>query len=391
MRFAARTGWNLESNRFSCALEQERSRGKQLLDLTVSNPTACGLRYDESQILAAINQPAALIYEPAAQGLQIAREAVSAYYATEHIGSIVPPQNIFLTTGTSEAYSYAFRLLCDPGDEVLVPRPSYPLFDFLASIHDVHLVPYHLLYDHGWQIDFHSLRSAITPKTRAVMVVHPNNPTGSYLKAREADELNRICSKSDLAIIVDEVFLDYPFTDVAAKSFSDNSSSLTFTLSGLSKISGLPQMKVAWMVVSGPDQIRRNAIEKLDVIADTYLSMNAPLQWATPALLDTRHGFQQQLKERLKRNLRELDDRLLSQNACQRLELDAGWYATLRVPVTRTDEDLAILLMQQQSVIVHPGHFFDFESDGQLILSLMTPEKEFREGLARVLYSIAKQ
>ncbi len=381
--FASRTGWNLSVNRFTVALENHRKSGKPLLDLTASNPTECGFEYPAEEILAALARPPAMEYHPIAQGLMSARRAVEKYYREKSIA--VSEDNIFLTTSTSEAYSYIFRLLCDPGDEILAPRPSYPLFEFLADIQDVKLAPYSLVYDHGWQMDMSSVRAAVTPRTRAIIVVNPNNPTGSYVQPCELDELNGLCADHDLALISDEVFHDFPLREVEHADFAANQAALTFTLSGLSKIAGLPQMKVAWAVVGGPDKLRQTAVERLDVIADTYLSMNTPMQHAMPALMESRHGFQKQLKERLVGNLAALDGLLAAQRACQRLEVEAGWYAVLRVPVTRTDEEMAVALLKELDVLVHPGHFFDFEQDGYLVLSLMTPEPAFVEGAKRVV------
>jgi alanine-synthesizing transaminase len=266
-------------------------------------------------------------------------------------------------------------------------------------------VPYPLLYDHGWQIDFPSLEKAITPRTRGIVLVHPNNPTGSFVRTAEADQVNALCRDRGLALIVDEVFLDYalsedPVGTVALgrpvepsstaspppyASFAGNQEVLTFTLSGLSKISALPQMKVSWVVTSGPEAEVEAAMGRLEVIADTYLSMNAPIQWAMPVLMDERKNIQQQLLERVKRNLAELDCQLAEQKSCQRLSVAGGWYAVLRVPVTRSDEELAIELVREKSVMVHPGHFYDFPSDGYLVLSLITNQQEFREGIGRVL------
>jgi len=290
-----------------------------------------------------------------------------------------------LTTSTSEGYSYVFRLLCNPGDEVLVPKPSYPLFEFLADLEDVNLIPYILVYDHGWQVDFHSLHQAVNARTRAVVVVHPNNPTGSYVSAHERELLNSFCQEHGLALIADEVFLDYPHDGVRRTSFAMNQDALMFTLSGLSKISGLPQMKLAWVVTSGPENAVAAAMERLEVIADTYLSMNAPIQLATPVLLEQRKNIQPFLLDRVRANLAELDRQLAKPKASQRLVLEGGWYAVLRVPVTQSDEDLAIDALRQASVLVHPGHFYDFPSDGYLIVSLLTPPAEFREGIERLL------
>jgi aspartate/methionine/tyrosine aminotransferase len=321
-------------------------------------------------------------------------------------------------------------LLCNAGDELLVPKPSYPLFEFLADLQDVRLVPYPLIYDHGWQMDFHSLEQAVTARTRGVVVVHPNNPTGSYVKAGEVELLNAFCRKHGLAVIVDEVFLDYGLgtdhvgTDALVRpversagraaadsgslhapvdwdspihrlgrddrfeqhaSFAGNGDVLTFTLSGLSKISALPQMKVAWVVTSGPRAEVDAAMARLEVIADTYLSMNAPTQWAMPVLLQQRENIQPQLMERVRANLAELDRQLVEQKACERLSVEGGWYAVLRVPVTRSDEELAIELVREKSVLMHPGHFYDFPSDGYLVLSLISPRDEFEQGVCGVL------
>jgi alanine-synthesizing transaminase len=394
--FSERTNWRLTQNRLTQAVEEARARGVRLIDLTASNPTRVGLRYDSAAILRALGSPQAMDYDPQAKGLLSAREAVAAYYRelsgpdTDSEISCVNPERIVLTASTSEGYSYVFRLLCNAGDELLVPKPSYPLFEFLADLQDVMLVPYPLIYDHGWQMDFHSMVKAVTARTRGVVIVHPNNPTGSYVHAEERGPLNAFCREHGLALIVDEVFLDYGLEAsgvrvVPNSSFASNQEVLTFTLSGLSKISALPQIKVAWVVTTGSDDIANAAMARLEVIADTYLSMNAPIQWAIPALLEQRCGIQQQLMSRVRGNLEELDRQLAGQASCQRLVVEGGWYAVLRVPVTRSDEELAIELVCEHSVLVHPGHFYDFPSDGYLVLSLISPEQEFAAGAGRVL------
>jgi aspartate/methionine/tyrosine aminotransferase len=380
--FARRTEWNLKTNRYTEALNAFRKTGGRLLDLTASNPTEVGLRYETKKLLQSLSNAKALEYEPTAKGLLSARQAVAAYYAEK--GIELSPGNLFLTVSTSEAYSFCFRLLCDPGDELLVPQPSYPLFEFLADLQDVKLKPYELIYDHGWQVDFHSLECAITDRTRAALVVHPNNPTGSFVKDEERKLLSRICSEHDLAIVADEVFLDYNLVRKPPVSFAGNRRALTFTLSGLSKIGGLPQMKAAWIAVSGPSDLAADALARLDVIADTYLSMNAPVQWALPQMLESRHRIQQQLNDRISRNLANLDTRLRTQTLCSRLAVEGGWYVVLRVPATRPDEDLAIELLERQGVLVQPGHFYDFASDGYLVLSLITPAEAFSEGVRRL-------
>jgi len=383
LMFAKRTNWNLAPNRLSAALDAHRAAGKRLIDLTISNPTECGFQYDEETILNALRNPAVLKYETNPRGLPAARDAVREYYA-EH-GAIISTEDIFLTTSTSEAYSFVFRTLCDPGDELLIPEPSYPLFEFLSDIQDVRLVRYPLIYDYGWQIDFQSLENAITPRTRGAIVVHPNNPTGHFCKLEEMQRLNEICEAREIAIIADEVFLDYSLNEPRPSSFAANGSALRFTLSGISKICGLPQMKAAWLVVGGDGASKLEALARLEIIADTYLSMNAPIQLALPQLLGQRHSFQKQLLARVRGNLAELDRQLAGQRTCTRLELEGGWNAVIRVPVTRSDEDLALELLATKGVYVHPGHFYDFSSGGHLVVSLVTPAPVFSAGIAGIV------
>jgi alanine-synthesizing transaminase len=423
--FSERTNWSLERNRFTEAVDEARALGARILDLTASNPTRVGLQYEEDAILSALRSEKVLDYDPQAKGLLSSREAVARYYldiwtrGQRDVSSSVSaktaradsdgidPERIVLTTSTSEGYAYVFRLLCNAGDEVLVPKPSYPLFEFLADLQDVKLVPYPLIYDHGWQMDFPSIEKAVTRRTRAIVLVHPNNPTGSYVHAEELGPLNSFCRAHRLALIVDEVFLDYVLDVPDGKplevsssarpdirglsprgqhfSFAANHDVLTFTLSGVSKISALPQMKVAWIVTTGPEPEVEAAMGRLEMIADTYLSMNAPVQWAIPRLLEQRKSIQKQLLKRVQANLDELDRQLAGHQACRRLRIEGGWYAVLRVPATRSDEELAIELVREKSVLVHPGHFYDFPSEGFLVLSLIPKESEFRQGVERLL------
>ena len=400
--FSCRTDWKLTPNRFALAQQEARRTGGRIFDLTISNPTRAGIEYDEPAILNALRNPRSLDYDPQSKGLCIAREAVAEYYSygdgprLHHALRFsnggrnldeerIDPESLLLTTSTSEAYSHVFRLLANPGDEVLAPKPSYPLFDFLADLQDVKLVPYPLIYDHGWQIDWPSLEQAVSSRTRAIILVHPNNPTGSYVSPAERARLNELCSERELALIVDEVFLDYAHDGKLRPSFATNRGALTFTLSGLSKISALPQMKLAWIAVSGPESHAHVAIERLDVIADTYLSLNTPVQLAAGVMLEQRKTIHPQLMEKLRMNLAELDGQLSRQLSCARLEVEGGWYAVVHVPATRSDEDLAIALLRQCSVLVHPGHFYDFPRDGYLVLSLITPPADFREGISRLL------
>ena len=386
--FASRTNWRLEPNRFATALEEHRRRGKPLLDLTNSNPTTCGFRYPEEQLFAALNNRRMLRYEPESQGLPQAREAIADYYRGRpgFLGreTCVNPERIVITSGTSEAYNYVFRLLCEVGDEVLVPAPSYPLFEYLADLADIRPVPYPLVYHQGWQVDFPGLSAALTERSRAVMVVHPNNPTGSFIKREEALELAEICARRDLAIIADEVFLDYAEGTELRCSFAFDSPALTFTLSGLSKISLLPQMKLGWLIVSGPEALARRAMQRLELIGDTYLSPSTPGQLALAEMLAMRGNLQMQMRERLCSNVGFLDKLLREAGSVDRLRREGGWYAVLRVPATRSDEDLAIALLETRDLLVHPGHFFDFPRDGFLVVSLIVHEAEFQEGAQRL-------
>ncbi|HEY2361841.1 MAG TPA: pyridoxal phosphate-dependent aminotransferase [Candidatus Angelobacter sp.] len=383
--FASRTNWNLKPNLLAEALEQHKASGLRLLDLSASNPTECGFKYDAPAIMRALCAPASLQYRPDPKGMKSARQAVSDYYA-EH-GAAVAIDDLVLTASTSEAYSFIFRLLCNSDDELLIPTPGYPLFDFLADVNDVKLTRYPFFYDHGWHIDMHALKQGITPRTRGIIVVHPNNPTGHFTKAKEIAQLNQICSANQTAIIADEVFLDFSLGS-EQKSFVANSGVLTFTMSGISKISGLPQMKFAWLAVSGPHDVKREALARLEMIADTYLSLNAPIQLAAPVLLQQRKQFQQQLMTRVRANLAELDSQLSEKKHVSRLAVEGGWYAVLRIPATRPDEDLAIELLQTHDVYLHPGHYYDFPGNGYLVVSLITPQDDFNEGLRRLLSAI---
>jgi aspartate/methionine/tyrosine aminotransferase len=385
----------VEETRLACALRERRAAGLRVLDLTASNPTQCGFAYDEAGILAALGDREALVYDPEPRGMPRAREAVCRYYAGR--GAQTGAERVFLTTSTSEAYSWLLRLLCDAGDEVLIAQPSYPLFDFLAQIEDVRLVAYPLVYDHGWQIDFAELRARVTARTKAIAVVHPNNPTGHFTKETERRELERICEEHGLALIVDEVFLDYGFAGHEARSFAAGEHTcLTFVLSGISKIAALPQMKAAWICAFGPERELKEALGRLEVVADTFLSMNAPVQCALPAWLAGSEGMRhptaptagavgtpvrEQIRARTRGNLAVLDQILLQNRAVTRLEVEAGWYAVLRVPALGSDEDLAVRLVEERGVSVHPGYFFGFAGEGWLVVSLLTPEDEFRRGV----------
>ena len=380
MRFSERTNWNTEESGLARAHRLRAEAGEPIADLTASNPTRCGFAYDP-QLLAALTDPEALDYDPQPRGLLRARQAVCDYYASHCV--LLKPEQITLTTSTSEAYSFLFRLLCDAGSEILVPQPGYPLFDFLAVLDDVRIKPVPFVYDHGWQIDPESFRRAITPLTRAIVLVHPNNPTGHFTKPWEAKELAQICREFDLALIVDEVFLDYEFPG----SFSGKPVSFAagiegvpvFVVSGLSKIAGLPQMKAAWIVAAGPEALA--AQERLEVIADTFLSMNAPVQCALTAWLEGREAIQQQIRGRTAANLAELDRQLSRLPEVSRLEVEGGWYAILRIPALQPDERTVLALLER-GVWVHPGYFFGMPPSGWLVVSLLGPVAEFNRGVS---------
>jgi len=386
--FAERTNWDTRPNRLSALLEERRRRGLPILDLTASNPTQCSFDFDQGAVLAAFADPAALRYEPDPRGLASARRAVADYYAGQ--GVSVNPDHVLLTTGTSEGYSFLFRLLAGPGDEVLSALPSYPLFDLLADVNDVKLRPYSLHYGDGWRIDLEHLAGAITPRTRAIIVVTPNNPTGSVLQRGELEALVTLARDHNLAIIADEVFSDYLWQPGAhaTGSVAAVDGCLTFTLNGLSKIAALPQMKLAWIVANGPGDLRAEALARLEVIADTYLSVSTPVQLAAPKLLAKRDAVQRQILRRIQTNLNQLDTRLARGTPCSPLRAEGGWYAVLRVPNTRSDEDWALALLER-GVYLHPGHFFGFAADGYLVLSLITPEPQFTEGVERIVETVS--
>jgi len=392
--FAKRTNWKLAENAYTRAVRGRQQSGERILDLTASNPTTCGFRYDEAAILSALRSPASLRYDPDPKGLISARSAVSAYYREMNPSVDVDPEKLVLTTGTSEAYSFLFRLLCETGDEIVVAQPSYPLFEFLATIQDVNLRPFRLLYDHGWQIDFHALEQAITPRAKAILLVHPNNPTGHFIRRDEAEKLRSICAQHSLALVEDEVFLDYRLPCAASATalqgtFAGSARALTFVLSGLSKIAALPQMKIGWIAASGPEALVHDALARLEIISDTYLSLSTPLQNALPALLAERQKMQSQLSGRIEANLAALDASLTRQKLVSRLEMEGGWYAVLRIPATQSDEEFAIGLLEKLGVLVQPGHFYEFPGDGYLVVSLLTPTEDFKEGIRGLLACVA--
>jgi alanine-synthesizing transaminase len=371
--FSSRLNWGFRPNALSALLAEKRRTG--VLDLTESNPTQAGLVYPSGEILAALTDERALRYDPAPRGLGSARDAVAQYYRER--GADVPPERILLTASTSEAYAYLFKLLADPGDEILAPRPSYPLFEFLAGLESVKIRQYPLRYDGCWHVDFDALETLITDRTRGIVVVNPNNPTGSFLKQAEWERLQGL----GLAILSDEVFCDYGFGEDAERviTLAGSENALVFAMSGLSKIAGLPQMKLGWIAASGPGCDA--ALDALELIADTYLSVATPVQVALPRLLSGNVG--NQIRARTAANLQFLKQ-TMDGSAASVLRVEGGWYAVLQVPRTRSEEEWALMLLRENHVLVQPGFFFDFESEAFLVVSLLCEPATFAEGARRL-------
>jgi alanine-synthesizing transaminase len=377
--FSARTLHDSEPNALTRALRARRAAGLPVCDLTQSNPTVTGLPYDEARLLRALSDPRALIYEPESFGLPRARQAVQAL--TRAAGFDLPAEQILLTSSTSEAYGFLFKLLCDPGDEVLIPRPSYPLFEHLAALEHVSAVNYTLAYDGAWHIDFESLRCALGPRSRAIVVVNPNNPTGSFLKQ---DELEVLCSFG-LPIISDEVFSSFALgpDPRRAESVLAVQGVLCFALGGLSKLAALPQMKLAWTCIAGPSRELAQALPRLELIADTFLSPNTPVQQALPEILAARTPVERALLARIADNLAVLT-RTLRGSTATPLYLEGGWYVTVRLPALRSEAEWVLGLLEQDGVLAQPGWFYDFLDGAHLVLSLITEEAEFALGVARI-------
>jgi alanine-synthesizing transaminase len=368
--FSRRTGWDTEESGLARAIRKARARGQRLCDLTVSNPTVCGFEYDKEAILGALGDAGSLVYDADPRGMLSARQAVCGYYAGHR--AAIGPEQVVLTTSTSEAYGYLFRLLCDAGDEVLVAEPGYPLFDYLADLEDVRLRSYPLFCDFGWWIDFGELERRIGPRTKAIVVVHPANPTGHWTSRGERDRLEAICARHGLALIVDEVFLDYGVDGAGSGgSFAEGETAcLTFVLSGLSKVAGLPQMKVGWAVARGPGA--DEALGRLEVIADTFLSMGAPAQRALPVWLDGRNGIQEQIRGRVSENLETLRE-----SGVEHLPVAAGWSGVLRLPGAAGGAER---MVEERGVVLHPGDFYRLAGPGRFVASLIVRPEEFALG-----------
>jgi aspartate/methionine/tyrosine aminotransferase len=380
--FSSRVPGDLEPNRLTRVVRRARAAGTALLDLTVTNPTMVGITYPAS-ILDSLADPAALRYEPSPFGLPDARAAVAADYARRGIN--VAPERVVLTASTSDAYSVLFKLLCAPdGDAVMLPVPSYPLFDHLTRLDGVRSIQYRLDYQGRWAIDFETLDEGWTESVRAVLAVSPNNPTGSMLTGAELGGLTERCQARDGALIIDEVFADYLLSTHEPPPV-DRSGCLTFRLGGLSKSAGLPQVKLGWILVDGPEMLAHGALERLELICDTYLAVSTPVQRAAPSLIAAGAVVRAGILDRIRSNHHELRALAAAYPSIQVLPCEAGWSAVLRVPSTRTEEDLVVELLERDGVLVHPGFFFDFAHESFLVVSLLPERPAFVEGVRRVL------
>jgi hypothetical protein len=359
-----------------------------IVDLTVSNPTQVGLSY-ASGLLELLNDTAALVYEPVPFGLEAARAAVADDY--QRRGAVVDPKQVLLTSSTSEGYSWLFKLLCDADQAVLVPRPSYPLFDHLTRLEGVTPVPYDIRYDSRWEIDIGTVEAA-PAGTRALVAVSPNNPTGSYITDAEFTQLGRVCTERGWPLIVDEVFADYPL-DKGEWSTDQGlalQDTLTFTLGGFSKTLGLPQLKLGWIVVAGPNEQCRAALSALEFIADCYLPVNTPVQHAATALLEKGGSVRDVICARLRETLGAVREVVSAFPACDLLRVEGGWSAVVRVPSIGGEARLVLDALEYDGVLVHPGYFFDFPHEAFVVVSLLTDAAVMRDGLARVLARATK-
>jgi alanine-synthesizing transaminase len=375
-----------DTNALTRAIAERRAAGRPIVDLTESNPTRAGFRYPPD-LLRALASEAGLRYEPHPFGLASAREAIARDHARR--GVAIDPDHVVLAASTSEAYTWLFKLLCDPGDVVLVPQPSYPLFEHLTALEGVRAVPFSLEYHGRWEIDFAALEDAPS-SARALVIVSPNNPTGSYVSAREAEQLFALCRGRGWTLIADEVFADYPLeVDAPLTDLASRADVLAFSLGGLSKSVGLPQLKLAWLVAGGPPQACVRALTGLELIADSFLSVGTPVQIATPTLLECGAAIRAQIHERVRDNLATLRELTRAFPACEVLKIEGGWSAVVRVPVTRTEDQLILGLLDAEGIVVHPGYFFDFAREAFLVMSLLPPTETLREGTLRLLRYVA--
>ena len=381
--FSSRTAWNRLPNRLTVALQSLQARGFPVIDLTMSNPTLCEFNYSETTQSAWID-PITTPYEPSALGTLHARNAVSSYYSKR--GFTVSPKHIVLTPGTSNAYSHLFQLLTDPGDEVVTAAPGYPLLEFLVDLHDVRLVRYPLLYDGIWRLNIDALKRVLTKRSRVLVIVSPNNPTGSFLKTDELEEVVDLCRRRNLALVIDEVFFDFSWSDDSSRAPSGVTVTdcLTFTLNGLSKTAALPQVKLGWIAANGPQTLLSESLSRLEIIADTYLSVGASVQRTAPFLIEQGDAIRPEILNRIQTNCELLDSVFTEDCLCSRLRTEGGWYGVLRIPSVLDDESYALHLLENYNVFVHPGSFYDFPFGDYLVLSLITPTEVLVSGLEKL-------
>lgn len=387
--FSRRTAWDRRHNPLTLRLDALRRQGRQVIDLTASNPTHCQLRYPAGEILSALADPGLLAYEPDPRGLLSARAAVSSYLAQG--GAAVGADDLLLTGSTSEAYGYLFKLLCNPGDDVLVPAPSYPLFDFLTGLEAVAARRYPLRYDGAWRLDVDQVEASASDQTRAVLVVNPGNPTGAFLKEDEWALLVALCARRGWALISDEVFSDFGRGGAEGRVrcvAGRPSPCLTFSLGGLSKAAALPQLKLGWLAAGGPAEPKREALERLELVADSYLSVNTPSQLALPKLLLLARGLQAQLRERVERNRAVLVAARPQHAPWSVLASEGGWSALVRIP-ERPGEEAVCLSLLERGVLVHPGHFYDFPAGAYLGVSLIVPPDDFARAVQALVDEFA--
>ena len=384
--YSNRLDWRYGSNRISQILKQKEHSGEKIIDLTESNPTKVRLDYPKNLILSSLSSSKSITYSPSAMGLDEPRLAVVKYYH-DHAFKLEKEQ-ILLTSSTSEAYSHILRLLADPNDNLLVPQPCYPLLHYLTALECIKIFPYELVYNNEcWNIDLDSIRKAMTHSTRAIVIVNPNNPTGNFIKQTEMNAIADFCLKHNLPLIVDEVFLDYKFDkDTKTKSRKPliyPPQLLTFILSGLSKVCGLPQMKLSWIAVQGPKSLQEQVIRRLALINDMYLSVSTPIQYATPSYLELRKIIHPLISHRLRENLTSLKG-CLSGTSAKLLNIEGGWYGIIRLPSDKTDEDWVTQILKQCNVSIHPGYFYDFQEEAHLICSLLPAPDDFQKGIQRI-------
>ena len=388
--FSSRTNWNTAANQLTQLLQKKRLHGEVIFDLTESNPTQCGFSYPDQEILTAIADQSALLYKPEPRGLLSARTVIAEYYESFDIA--VDPQRVILTASTSEAYTFLLRLLCNVGDEVVVPQPSYPLFEYLCQLNDVTLRYYRLAYDGEWHVDFKSLQAELTSRTRAIVVVHPNNPTGSYLKQDEFDRIGRLAVKYNCSLIADEVFAPFAFRSDSRRTciLASHFPRLVFSLNGISKLLGLPQLKLSWIVVNGQTEQVNEALNRLDIITDTFLSVNTPIQVALPKLIRHQKNIVGQIRTRILTNYGLLQ-KVFAGSAISIFHNEGGWYSILQLPKKKSDDDWTFEVLANQQVLVYPGHFFNFEQESCVIISLLVMSELLEDALWRIRRLVEKK